>query len=235
MFGARGPDSRVSRLDATTRLLQGAAVPSGGVYGRHRDTEIYDALLEGNTAVFVNLAQELAKSFTSDTIDRVVGDAAEGWNPIHDAFRLTVNAAAVLASRDRALPIEVFEFPLFGQPGPGAQPQGALSISLSAREQEAKREAALHYVELDREVRWILERYGEIGYTTEWLRPSRAVIGDYRPADDPPLRALRRVPRAQRPARPRDPLPRAPAAHRRGARGRGPSLRCRAIGRRPAS
>jgi hypothetical protein len=177
----------VSRLDATTRLLQGAAVPSGGIYGRHRDTEIYDALLERNTGVFVGLAQELAKSFTSDAIDRVVGDAAEGWNPIHDAFRLVVNAAAVLASRDRVRPIEVFEFPLFGAPGPGPQPEGALHVSLSPRQQEAKREAALHYVELDREVRWILERYGETGYTTEWLRPSAAVTGGYRPAEDPPV------------------------------------------------
>jgi hypothetical protein len=177
----------VSRLDATTRLLQRAAVPSGGVYGRHRDTEIYDALLEGNTGLFVGLAQELAKSFTSDAIDRVVGDAAEGWNPIHDAFRLTVNAAAVLASRDRERPIEIYEFPLFGAPGAGPQPDSALAFALSTRQQEAKREAALQYVELDREVRWILERYGEVAYTTEWLRPCGAVIGGYRPADDPPV------------------------------------------------
>ena len=34
---------------------------------------------------------------------------------------------------------------------------------------------------------WILERYGESGYTTEWLRPSAAVIGGYRPAEDPPV------------------------------------------------
>lgn len=177
----------VSRLDATTRLLQGAAVPSGGVYGRHRDTEIYDALLSGDTALFVNLAQELAKAFAGDGVERVVGDAAEGWNPIHDVFRLTVNAAAALAARDLARPVQVYEFALFAAPGPGPDPERAVGVSLSPREREAKREAAFHYVELDREVRWILERYGEDGYTREWLRPSSAAPGEYRPPDDPPV------------------------------------------------
>jgi hypothetical protein len=177
----------VSRLDATTRLLQRAAVPSGGLYGRHQDREIYQALLDGDCALFVGLARELAKDFAAEAIDRVVGDAAEGWNPIHDVFRLTVNVAATLASRDRDQPIEVFEFALFGAPGPGAAPERALGFELGARDREAKREAALGYIELDREVRWILERHGESGYTSEWLRPSAMAPGQYQPQGDPPV------------------------------------------------
>jgi len=122
-----------------------------------------------------------------DSIDRVVGDAAEGWNPIHDAFRLTVNAAAALAARDRGRAIEVYEFALFGPPGAGARSERAIPFELGARGREAKREAAFGYMELDREVRWILERHGESSYTTEWLRESAMEPGHYQPPDDPPI------------------------------------------------
>lgn len=176
-----------SRLEATTRPLQRAAVPLGGVYGRYPDSTIYEALLDGEIALFVGLAEEIGKALASDGIRRVVGDAAEGWNPIHDAFRLTVNAAAALASRDGGEPIEVFEFPLFGEPGPGPEPEQTLAVPLDSRARESKRAAALAYVELDREVRWSLDRYGEDGYTTEWLRPGRMAAGEYFVADPPPV------------------------------------------------
>jgi hypothetical protein len=174
-----------SRLDATTRLLQGASAPIGGVYGRYPDASIYEALLDRELALFVGLAEEIGKALAAEDIGRVVCDAAEGWNPIHDAFRLTVNAAAAMASRDAAAPIQIFEFPLFGEPGPGPQP--GLAFALEPRARDAKRAAALAYVELDREVRWSLERYGEGGYTTEWLRPGRMSAGEYPISDPPPV------------------------------------------------
>lgn len=176
-----------SRLDATTRLLQSASVPMGDVYGRYPDSTIYEALLDGEVALFVGLAEEIGKALASEGIRRVVSDAAEGWNPIHDAFRLTVNAAAALASRDGGAPIAVFEFPLFGEPGPGPGPEQAVVVPLDLRAREAKRAAALSYVELDREVRWSLERYGEDGHTTEWLRPGRMAVGEYPVAEPPPV------------------------------------------------
>jgi hypothetical protein len=174
-----------SRLDATTRLLQRAAIPTAEVYGRYPDASIYEALLQREFALFVGLAEEIGKALAGEGIQRVVSDAAEGWNPIHDAFRLTVNAATALASRDAGAPIDVFEFPLFGEPGPGPEP--GLVFPLDSRALEAKRDAALAYVELDREVRWSLERYGEHDYTTEWLRPGRMPAGEYPVADPPPV------------------------------------------------
>ncbi|HXK25826.1 MAG TPA: hypothetical protein VMS55_24370, partial [Myxococcota bacterium] len=51
----------------------------------------------------------------------------------------------------------------------------------------AKRAAALAYTELDREVRFSIERYGETSYTTEWLRRSDAQPGEYDLRDDAPV------------------------------------------------
>lgn len=148
-----------SRLEATTRLLELADAQRGPLYGRYPDRVIYEALLDGDTAFFVGLAQELAKWLAGDGIERVVGDAAEGWNPIHDAFRLTVNAAIALA----------------------------VAFPLDAVDRAAKRAAALAYTELDREVRFSIERYGETSYTTEWLRRSDAQPGEYDLRDDAPV------------------------------------------------
>src|SRR5262249_46172341 len=139
-----------SRLDATTRLLERVNAPSGFLYGRYPDRVIYEALLDGDTTLFVGLAEEIAKSLAGGGVERVVGDAAEGWNPIHDAFRLTVNAATALAARERGRPLELFEFALFGPPHPGDAP--ALAFHLDDEERAAKRAAALAYTELDREV-----------------------------------------------------------------------------------
>jgi hypothetical protein len=176
----------VSRLDATTRLLESGGIDAGSLYGRYPDRVIYEALLDGDTALFTGLAQELAKSLAGERIERVVGDAAEGWNPIHDAFRLTVDAAAALASRDTGTEIGVFEYALFGAPGPGAAPERAHAFALDARAREAKRAAALAYTELDREVRFSIERHGEVAYHTEWLRPA-PLGGEYPVPEDPPV------------------------------------------------
>jgi hypothetical protein len=175
----------VSRLDATTRVLASAGVPSGTLYGRFPDRVLYEALLDGDTALFVGLAEEIAKVLAAESVERVVGDAAEGWNPIHDAFRLIVNAAAALAARELGRRIAVYEFALFGRPKPASE--AALAFPLDASARAAKRAAAFDYAELDREVRWSLERYGEDAYATEWLRPGEDVAGQYTVSDPPPV------------------------------------------------
>jgi hypothetical protein len=175
----------VSRLDATTRVMESAGVRAGSLYGRYPDRVIYEALLDGDTVLFVDLAREIAKSLAGEEVARVVCDAAEGWNPIHDAFRLTVEAAAALAARERGRPLEIFDFALFGPPHPGDR--AALSFHLDASARAAKRAAAFAYTELDREVRFSIERYGEDSYTTEWLRSCASAPGHYADAEDPPV------------------------------------------------
>src|SRR5262245_66403039 len=46
-----------SRLDATSRLLEQASAACGAVYGRYPDRVVYEALLDGDTALFVGLAK----------------------------------------------------------------------------------------------------------------------------------------------------------------------------------
>jgi hypothetical protein len=178
--------SGTPRLDTTTALLQRAAITTGGMYGRHTDAEVYEWILDGRVDRFVALAGELGKAFASEAVDLVVGDAAEGFNPIHDAFRLTLNCAVALARREGARAISSFDFPLFGRPGPGDH-QDAVAIDLTESERAAKRWEAASYAPLEREVEWSLKQYGRHAFDREWLRPVRQAPGEYPLADLPPI------------------------------------------------
>lgn len=175
-----------SRLGTTTTLLRRAGVESGGLYGRHSDAQIYEAILDGRTDLFVGLARELAKEIAAEGVEIVVGDAAEGYNPIHDAFRLTLNAAVELARSQDARAIESYDFPLFLPPGPGDSRQ-AVPLRLEASERDAKRREADSYVELEREVEWSLEQHGRHAFDCEWLRPVNQAAGAYPLPDSPPI------------------------------------------------
>ncbi len=175
-----------SRTDTTTALLKRAGIVTGGLYGRHTDAAVYDWILDGHTDEFVRLARELAKEFASERADLVVGDAAEGYNPIHDAFRLTLNAAVELAQRETGTDIASYDFPLFGRPGPSAAP-GAVTIELAEPERAAKRREAAGYAELEREVEWSLKQHGKRAFDREWLRTVTQEAGEYPLPELPPI------------------------------------------------
>ena len=170
------------RIDRTTALLQRAGVASGGLYGRHPDATIYDWILDGRSDAFVGLARELAKDLTSENVDVIVGDAAEGYNPIHDAFRLTLNAAVALARRERS--IESYDFALFC---PSPKSSDSVAIELHDAERSAKWREAGSYTELDREVEWSLKQHGRSAFECEWLRPVREEPGEYVVSENPPI------------------------------------------------
>ena len=132
------------------------------------------------------LAHELAKEISSEGVDMVVGDAAEGYNPIHDAFRLTLNCAVDLARRESGRGIESYDFPLFERPGP-REGDDALAVRLDADERDAKRREAAAYAQLEREVEWSLKQHGKRAFDCEWLRPVREAAGDYPVSDEPPI------------------------------------------------
>jgi hypothetical protein len=80
-------------MDSTTRLLESIGATAGPVYGRYPDKTVYRWLLEGRTDVFVQLTSELADAFVAAGVEHVAGDAMEGFNPVHDVWRLMVDGA----------------------------------------------------------------------------------------------------------------------------------------------
>lgn len=178
----------VPRLERTTAVLAQAGATAGPLFGRYSDATIYDWILDADAGVFVNLAHELAKEMSAEDVVEVIGDAAEGYNPIHDVFRLTLNAAVELARRAGRAELASYDFPLFERPGPraGAERE-AIRIPLDEADAEAKRAAASGYSELAREMEWSVERYGEAAFMVEWLRPVPQAAGEYPLEERPPI------------------------------------------------
>jgi len=178
----------VPRLERTTAVLAAAGASHGSLYGRYPDSAVYDWILDAGASFFVGLAHELAKEMTADDVVSVVGDSAEGYNPIHDVFRLTVDAAVDIARRTSGTEIASYDFSLFGRPGPrDAAAEGTVRIDLDESDQSVKRAAAVGYFELAREMEWSIEHYGEEAFTVEWLRPVHGAAGEYHSPQSPPI------------------------------------------------
>jgi histone H3/H4 len=104
------------RIAATARYLDKFGARPGAVFGRFTDSDVYSRVLARDFKTFVRLAEELAESFASGGVSRVVGDASEGYNTTHDIARLVANAAVELASRARRATIANYDFPVVRRP-----------------------------------------------------------------------------------------------------------------------
>jgi hypothetical protein len=171
-----------SRLATTSRVLARAGARAGSIYGPYPDRVVYRALLDGDFAFFLRLTRELADALHAGGFRTVIGDAAEGYNSTHDAWRLVVNTAVALAAATGGEPIVNLEFPLVGSPGDeGDGP----SLSLADGALRLKLEAARRYAELGDEVGAQIGRFGVEAFRTERLR--RAAKGWIPDPSEPPF------------------------------------------------
>lgn len=150
----------VPRLASTTKILSGVGATRGSIYGRFTDLSIYAALLSRDFGLFERLAEELAVCFVREEIEYVVGDAMEGYNPVHDVCRLVINAAAELASRASGRQIINRDFLLVGPHD--AHPEGLCDNALRLRLDDdlfgRKLATARAYPELQGEVNALLDQ-----------------------------------------------------------------------------
>lgn len=171
-----------SRLDSTTRLLTQARARPGSIYGRFKDVEIYEAILDSDFGLFIELAEELGEALVHNDVEYVVGDAIEGYNPTHDLCRSVINAAVEIANRIKGNRIANFDFMVTGPPDSSSdEPRtGEVGLRLDEVAVERKLAAARSYLELSYEVSKITGEIGSAAFQFEALRP---VISSVR-ADD---------------------------------------------------
>ena len=103
-----------SRLQNTSDVLARAGATEGAIYGRLSDTEVYAAILNGDSELFALLVEELAQAFVDEQIDYVVGDAAEGYSVTHDICRVMIDAAIELVEAEHGKRIVNVDFLLVG-------------------------------------------------------------------------------------------------------------------------
>ena len=170
-----------SRLDSTTRLLAQSGARPGSIYGRFKDVEIYEAILDNNAGLFIGLAEELGEALVRNTVDYVVGDAIEGYNPIHDLCRGVINTAVELANRINSTRIANFDFLVVGPSDPRSDEHrtGEIWLRLDEVALARKLAAARSYLELTDDVGKMTSEGGSGAFDLEALRPvSSAVRAD---------------------------------------------------------
>ncbi len=163
-----------SRLASTTRVLEGAGARVGPVYGRWRDADLYQALLDRRHTSLLQAVDEICQALDDEGIDCVVADAEERYNPSHDVCRYL--ADAVIARRSASgVPTSGLEFPLVAAPDAllaTARPDGgAVVVHLHEAALARKLAAARGYPEMAGEVERALAAFGTAAFAIECLTP----------------------------------------------------------------
>jgi hypothetical protein len=152
------------RINATKEYLRKFNVPAGRIFGAFTDLEVYRLLLARDHEPFVRLSEELADALITSEVERVAGDASEGYNTAHDVARLLTNVAVELAGRSTGRAIRNYDFPIVNRPDhcPSHLRAGALWLHLDDASFERKLDTAFEfYPELAAETKDALEGGGQ--------------------------------------------------------------------------
>jgi hypothetical protein len=162
-----------SRLPSTTSVLERAGARPGTLYGCCSDSELYAAVLAGDTAFLLRMMRTLVEALIALDVEAVVADALEGFNPSHDICRFVVNATVSRIERETGRVLRNFDFLLDGSPEqcPAPLRASAVCVELDDADLERKLAAADGYPELQAEKVSALARYGTRPFRTELLRP----------------------------------------------------------------
>jgi hypothetical protein len=168
---------RASRLASTTRVLERAGARPGSVYGRWRDQDLYQALLESRHDEFLETTDEISRAIEAHAIDCIVADAEERYNPSHDVCRYVASAVAARRSAEGHATANL-EFPLVGAPdtlvaSSASDDAGVVVLHLNEDALARKLEAARQYPEMAEEVDRALDAFGTAAFRTECLTPVR--------------------------------------------------------------
>lgn len=141
--------SGVSRVGSSERLVHAAGAEAGSVWGAVSDRAFYSAVLEGNIEVFTGLAGRLYDDLIRQRPPYVAGDAREGFNPIHDICRSTIDAVVARVRRGGG-EIANYAFSLFSPHDRcPARDQSGTIVKRLEKEQLGRKVAAAHaYPEL---------------------------------------------------------------------------------------
>jgi hypothetical protein len=174
------------RLDSTRAVLARTGAAPGSIFGRWSDFELYRVLLADDAAPFLALAEELAAELREEGIELVVGDAIEGYNPVHDACRLVLNAAVRELGMQTGWRTANYDFPVVGAPDESAAGPDCIRLRLGEAALARKLAAARSYPEMAGEVERALARHGERAFAVELLRPVRYGLDIAGLVPDPP-------------------------------------------------
>lgn len=161
------------RIRSTTKILENLGCPAGSIYGRLSDLDIYQAMLDGDTRLFIGLAEELAGCFISQQVECIAGDSLEGYSTSHDLCRMVIDTAVEIVRSRTGCDLKNYEYQLTGRPKTGAEDlqPSALWHRLENEVFLEKKVQAHGYLELANEPDILLSKKEPEVFRVECLRP----------------------------------------------------------------
>ena len=185
--GARSTSSEARIQTSRAMAVELGAVPVEP-FGSVFDRVLYDWILSGNGAAFDALADQLRDAFVARGVSRVVTDAWQNYNPVHDLTHLLARVAAAEAGERLRRPIEVLDYPVV-QGALARAPCGAERTRIALTEAQVADKLALisRHPEISDEIASLLEAAGRDILSVETLHDTRP-LADLTPSlDAPPL------------------------------------------------
>lgn len=183
--------SRSASSEARIQASRDMAVELGAVpvepFGSTFDRVLYDWILSGNGAAFDALTDALRDAFVARDVSRVVTDAWQNYNPVHDLTHLMARVAAAEAGERLGRPIEVLDYPVVL--GAALTPCGAERTRIALTETQVADKLALisRHPDIADEVASLLEVAGRDFLGIETLHDTRP-LADLTPTPGaPPL------------------------------------------------
>lgn len=161
------------RIAASHALARGMGVRPGGIFGTIPDAAFYHALLEQRHDFFLSLLDELANALARDDVDALVGDARDGYCPIHDLCRAMIDACAVMLRAETGKPVLnlAFELAEWEMTPARAAAKTGLDVVLGDDLFAAKLAAARRYRGMEDEVQAALAARGPDFFRVERFLP----------------------------------------------------------------
>jgi len=143
----------------------------GSFFARFTDQNFYEAILKKNMDFFAPIIHELKEEIQEHRFEYIVGDSAEGYNPIHDVCRLMIGAALEMLEREKGICIAKYDYALVRPSHFCPDELRASSIRLDLSEEQFARKAnalKTYYPEVVDEINW---KKTVDSYRTEYIRP----------------------------------------------------------------
>lgn len=165
--GARSGRSE-ARIQASRALVRALGATPSEPFGMAFDAELYGWIMQGDVAAFSNLADALREAFLAESVETVVADSWQNYNPVHDLTHALARVAAAEASAILGREILVLDYPVVI--GPLAHAEAGCEhsrIVLTPAEVEAKMRLADAYPEIVEDVRALSEAVGGRAFDLE--------------------------------------------------------------------
>ena len=158
-------------LSACTIDQSGASLNAASA--QWTDHQAYNHILTCNAVAVSKAINDVAQELAMHSIEWVICDAIEGFNPVHDLCSVMAVQASSIAERATGKAIKCVDFPLEGPPESATQTgeRSELKLNLSDEEWRAKREAIAQNSALQFEIDRGFRLYGERAFRTEVLTP----------------------------------------------------------------